>query len=448
MSLFAATTVSSCRMHVGWLGVALSALTLLPPAVAIAATTDPALRRSEQLDTRRLGKVSNDERSVLRVEWRAALTGAEEAHTVQEMLNSLRRMEVTVGEISRLFSSIPARKPVAEVIAIEQPASGGFDPRLWLANIATACFVALWWFGRQNSAKHPKAATDLKPTPEASPPTAASPVAIVPAMALVAEGTPAETATSDMSAELPTPTPAAQETSGEAPLPESRTKTGAVETESVPTPISKPNLEWTVPPKPVDTMPPAPPPEAESNVIDFLLEDADPEVVARENLRLQKLQAMNRRKAPERQQKSNVEPTLELAGIMLSLGLEQGAAQALVEYTEANPRQALHHWLKLLDIYRSSGNQEEFKEAAEKLRQNFNIQAENWAKASAGEAPTLEHFSRVSEHIQQAWSRPAECIDYLRNLLEDTREGSRAGFPQAVAEEILLLIDILKANQA
>jgi tetratricopeptide (TPR) repeat protein len=201
------------------------------------------------------------------------------------------------------------------------------------------------------------------------------------------------------------------------------------------------------PPEQADGKPPA----AESHVIDFILEDAEPEVVARENTRLQQLAAMDRRKDPERKQASNVDPTLELADIMVSLGLEQGAAKTLLEYAEANPRQALHHWLKLLDIYRSSGNQEDFKEATEKLRRNFNIQADDWAKANTAEAPTLENFSRLSQQLQQTWSRPEECIAYLRHLLEDNREGSRAGFPRPVAEEILLLIDVLKelsgANQ-
>jgi hypothetical protein len=41
---------------------------------------------------------------------------------------------------------------------------------------------------------------------------------------------------------------------------------------------------------------------------------------------------------------------------------------------------------------------------------------------------------------------PRNASDYLRHLLEDNREGSRAGFPQPVAEEILLLIEILKAT--
>ena len=149
-------------------------------------------------------------------------------------------------------------------------------------------------------------------------------------------------------------------------------------------------------------------------------------------------------RVPERRQEVDVEPTLQLAEIMLSMGLEQGAAQALVEYTEANPRHALYHWLKLLGIYRKRGLHKEFAETAEKLRQNFNIQAEDWAKPSSGEAPSLEKFSRVAEHVQKIWLQPAECIDYLRRLLEDNRDGERAGFPLSVAEEMLLLIEILR----
>ncbi len=146
-------------------------------------------------------------------------------------------------------------------------------------------------------------------------------------------------------------------------------------------------------------------------------------------------------------QEANVEPTLQLAEIMLSMGLEQGAAQALTEYIEANPRHAVYHWLKLLGIYRSRELQTEFAETAEKLRAHFNIQAEEWVKAGTGETPSLENFARVSEHVQKIWSQTEECTTYLQRLLEDNREGARAGFPQAVAEEILFLIEILKESR-
>jgi hypothetical protein len=183
-------------------------------------------------------------------------------------------------------------------------------------------------------------------------------------------------------------------------------------------------------------------------VIDFSLEEADPETVARANARAAVPRIETPPAEPEPEPTTNVEPTLQLAEIMLSMGLEQGAAQALLEYTEANPRQAVYHWLKLLGIYRKRGLQQEFLATAAKLRQHFNVQAEDWERSGTDEVPTLEKFSRVADQAQQLWSQPAECLSYLRHLLEDNRDGARAGFPQAVAEEILLLIEILKEETA
>ena len=441
MSKFAATLIASCQRQVGWLGAALSALALLAPADAIAAVPDPVLRRSEHVDMRRLGKLSDDERSVLRIEWRAAVSGAEEARTVQDMLDSLRRMDATLGEISRLVRSIPVRPPVLAVTAAEPPAADGYDLRLMAANISAIFLIAIWWFRRRNSA-----AAQTTSTAPATAAQADQAAANSPAIATVAEPAPPALAkAADLSSEPRASAPAAAQPDKPRQPDTARTQTAG--TGAVPAALMASNLKSAAPPEPAVAHPSAAPSTAEGQAIDFLLEDADPEVAARENARLQKLQAMNRRKAPERQNESNVEPTLELAGIMMSLGLAEGAAQTLLEYTEANPRQALQHWLKLLDIYRSSGNQEDFSEAAEKLRQNFNIQAEDWAKASAARVPMLEEFSRVAEQVQKLWSQPAECIVFLKHLLEDNREGSRAGFPQPVAEEILLLIEILKGGQ-
>lgn len=387
-------------MHAAWLWAAFSAL--IPLSSALAANVDPALRPSEQIDMRRLGKVSDDERSVLRVEWRAAATGADEARAVQDMLDSLRRMQGTVGEINRLIRAMPAQKAVVETAAAEPSESGLSDKTLALAGSAVVGLLAIWLSRRRESAM---------------------PAVRAPAVAVAPEPKPLATIETPPEAE---PTPAAQ-------------------------PVGEASSPATAP-SPAQDTPPLEPRAADVAPIEFSLEEADPESIARANAKLEKLRAKRSAEAPAIAQEAHVEPTLELAEIMLSLGLDQGAAQTLVEYTEANPRQALHHWLKLLDIYRNSGHVEEFKETAEKLRRNFNIQAEDWAKANTAEAPTLEGFARLADHVQQVWTKPEECIAYLQNLLEDNREGARAGFPQPVAEEILLLIDILKetsgANQA
>lgn len=444
-------------MPIGWFLAALSALASLPAAAAPAATPDPALRRSEQLDARRIGKVSEDERAVLRVEWRAGMSGVEETRSVQEMLDSLRRMEGTVAEIGRLIRSIqvqrpataqapdPAQKPVSAPIAAEPSEADNSDSRLLLANVAAGALVALWWFRRRKSAKHPEAATGTATetgsrvaAPLAIPLATLPPVESVPASAPIA-AVPA--VAPSIAEQQPAPVEPAAEPRREAARLEPHIESKAIEAAPAPAAVTAPAVEPAAPPRLEEVKPAA---AAEAPVIDFSLEEADPESVAREEAKARRPRKNVYPAVPESTPETNVEPTLQLAEIMLSMGLDQGAAQALLEYTEANPRQAVYHWLKLLGIYRKRGQQAEFVETAEKLRKHFNVQAEEWVRADTGETPTLEKFPRVAEQVQKTWLQPAECLSYLRRLLEDNRDGARAGFPQAVAEEILLLIEILK----
>lgn len=136
---------------------------------------------------------------------------------------------------------------------------------------------------------------------------------------------------------------------------------------------------------------------------------------------------------------------LELAEIMLSMGLGQGATQTLTEQIRNEPKQALRHWLKLLEIYRKNGQQGEFERSAEELRQHFNVKPEDW-QAQPGEAKhSLEDYPHIARRLTELWGKP-DCIVYMRNLLDDNRGGARAGFPQSVAEELLLLSAMLKAE--
>jgi len=441
-------------MHISWVGAVLSTLILLQSPCAIAATPDPALRRSERLDVRRLGKVSEDERSVLRIEWRAAVMGGDEARTVQDMLDSLQRLEQNMVDVGRMVRSMPAQKPVAVADTAESSESGGFNSRLALANVTAAGLVALWWFRRRrSSALHSKATASFAPSPEAAPSFAPSPHWISPATAPMAEpapdaAIPAATGAGDpplVQDSLSFAAPAIEAIAEEPPREPLATPEAVMAGPSPsPAPATAAAVEPSASPAAPEIRLPAPPPVAEEPVIDFLLEDADPEVVAREEAKLRKLKITPPPEARAEEPKSKVEPTLQLAEIMLSMGLEQGAAQALLEYTEANPRHAVYHWLKLLGIYRNKGLVKEFKETAEKLRQHFNIQAEDSTTPGTGEMPTLEQFSRVAQHVQEIWRQPEECIAYLQHLLEDNRDGARAGFPLAVAEELLWLIEILK----
>lgn len=137
---------------------------------------------------------------------------------------------------------------------------------------------------------------------------------------------------------------------------------------------------------------------------------------------------------------------IELADIMVSMGLAESAAQTLVEHIRDNPRQSLHHWLKLLELHRLNGNRQGFDDSVEELRQHFNIEAPDWDwAATAGARDSVEAYPHLRAHLIRHWRQP-DCAAFLQTLLLDNREGTRAGFPLAVAEEILLLIAILSTE--
>lgn len=135
---------------------------------------------------------------------------------------------------------------------------------------------------------------------------------------------------------------------------------------------------------------------------------------------------------------------LELAEIMLAMGLGQGAAKTLTAQIKNEPKPALRNWLKLLDIYRQNGQQDEFERSAEELRLHFNVQPEDW-QASSEELRSIENYPHIAVRLTELWGKPS-CLDYLANLLGDNRDGARTGFPQAVAEELLLLSAMIKAD--
>ncbi len=423
-----ATLLSCCRKRIG--PVAL--LLLLAPAIAHAATPSPAeLKRSDTLDMRRAGKVSDDERAVLRIEWRAGLSGVDADRNLHEMMTKLRQMEANVQIVGQALRSMPAEKRTTAPVPVAnmEESEGGLDWRLMAGNITALILVAIWWSSRRK-AQAEAAAVEAKLAARVRAETNAISAVPMPHF-------------SDFT--LPTAPPPSSDPRVQNHAAFEAAEAMANDVTVTPHLPKHPNFaadELPLPAEPVQTIPEPP----QSPIIDFVLEDADPATVVAEPSRRSKPSTamITPAEVSSQLKKKNVEPALQLAEIMLSMGLEQGAAQTLVEYTEANPKHAIYHMLKLLGIYRKRGLHHEFQETAEKLRKNFNIQAEDWAKTDSGEAPSLEGFSRVSQHVQSIWDQPEECITYLRHLIEDNRDGARAGFPQSVAEEILMLVEVLK----
>jgi len=138
---------------------------------------------------------------------------------------------------------------------------------------------------------------------------------------------------------------------------------------------------------------------------------------------------------------------LELADVMTSMGMADGAAEALVKSIQANPRQSLMHWLKLLDVYRKSGQREQFDKATEEMRKVFNVEAGAWDNRQKQRLPdkSLEDYPHIAAQLKKLWPT-AEGAEYLLSLLADNRDAKRDGFPLQVIEEIVLLLAMLRPN--
>lgn len=148
-------------------------------------------------------------------------------------------------------------------------------------------------------------------------------------------------------------------------------------------------------------------------------------------------------------------PVMELADIMLSFGRVKGAAQALQEFIDHNPEEALRPWIRLMDVYRMAGMRTEFETVARDLNRHFNVEVQSWEGpvpevaaethelpiADASRASSLEEMPRLMNTVITQWGE-GDVVGYLYQLLRDNRGGQRQGFALPVVEDILFLIEL------
>ena len=79
------------------------------------------------------------------------------------------------------------------------------------------------------------------------------------------------------------------------------------------------------------------------------------------------------------------------------------------------------------------------------VRQKFNLDVPAWQdlETAVSGLRSLEDFGHVAKRVQTTWGTQA-AMDYLYELVHDTRNGQRSGFPLEVVEEIVLLMLILE----
>jgi hypothetical protein len=138
------------------------------------------------------------------------------------------------------------------------------------------------------------------------------------------------------------------------------------------------------------------------------------------------------------------EHVLELAEIMMSFGRADGAAQTLSEFLRDYPKESLIPWLKLLDLYHTSGRRGEYDDLAPKLNRAFNVKVPDWEHFNGPTtSESVEQFGHIMARINASWPNQ-DCLDYLTELLRDNRAGARIGFPLGVIDDILLLKVVLE----
>ncbi|MBU0751959.1 MAG: hypothetical protein KJ787_11860 [Gammaproteobacteria bacterium] len=409
----------------------LLALAASLPALAAAAPPQPALKLSTTLAPP-AAEPSPDERALLRVEFRAAQTQASEADIVGDILARVRHMDDMIREVRLLVDAWPGTGAVAVAVvptpvtpasaampdlsfvkpqethlqavaappAEEKPSSPSGS--LILRALMASVIIFLFWLLGQ---RHRYLRAQRRKAEPAAPESAAA----APAMAADVEAI-----------ALPPQAP-----------PRRRRSAGIASAASRAASAVAPETAGAIP-----TATPAPQP---LEPLDFEI-DADTSLAAPGGTAAVK--------APPHSPAAD--QSLELAEIMVSMGLAHGAAEALIERIHSDPRRALYHWLKLLDVYRRSDMQEDFERASHELHQSFNVQPEGWLTTQP-DSRSLEHYPHIIARLQQLWPSSRhesavtapECVAFLGGLLEDNRSGTRHGFPQSVAEEILLLLKVL-----
>jgi pilus assembly protein FimV len=344
----------------GWLVAA--GIAVVNTAAVRASESEPALQLSYELTQKSMLDPNGAERTLLRLEWKAAQSAVDEAAAVGELVGRVQRMSDACAELRTVLLSMPAppgaiaapNPPLAEAhheALVEPAANSTDDPQAWLRTVGgggIAALAGLWWLARRQ-----------------------------PRTAKISETVPTSTLVLPLSPD---------DSSHRQQLPQ----------------------------------------RAESADLESSPLEANPD---------------------GEQTLDEGELSLKLADIMLSMGLTQSAARELEQHVGTHPRQALYHWLKLLDIYRQAGLRAEFDQASDRLCRQFNIAPPDWLPEDSS-APDLglEHYPHIVQHLVSLWP-DAECGAYLQHLLEDNRDGTRAGFPQSVAEDIVLLLSMLRGNQ-
>jgi hypothetical protein len=115
------------------------------------------------------------------------------------------------------------------------------------------------------------------------------------------------------------------------------------------------------------------------------------------------------------------------------------AIDRLRRHVDDGPRATPVAWLMLLDLYRTHGREQAFRDLAPRFHARFNAETPQWSRyPPAAAEPGLEAFPRLIKEITLCWGTH-ECSRLLDRLLYDNRSGRRMGFSLNAYNDLLAL---------
>jgi hypothetical protein len=145
----------------------------------------------------------------------------------------------------------------------------------------------------------------------------------------------------------------------------------------------------------------------------------------------------------DRLQQVHADTTLDEAKLLVGVNRTAEAINHLKTNIEQDPKASIQNWLYLLEILRNTQQKDEFEHFAGRLHQTFNVEAPTWVETSVSLMPqSLEQFPEITKKLSQLWPMEDAKL-YLRQLINENRDGARAGFSKGVLEDMLILIAVL-----
>lgn len=135
----------------------------------------------------------------------------------------------------------------------------------------------------------------------------------------------------------------------------------------------------------------------------------------------------------------SVEELLDLdqqVDFFIALGQEQSAIDLLLSHVRGTGGTNALPYVKLLEIYRSQGDDEAYERTGERFNQRFNAFAPDWGGDLAS-GRLLEDYPEVVQRLQRAWLQPLRAVAELDALL--LRRADLEPFDLPAYRDVLML---------